>query len=461
MAMQDPILFTGKELNLEIPKFTELNAANDRLRVKLNREEDLQREAQAELRKNMDVDLETFTSNFAMKQQADMAKAFTDKWTLRAKQRGNKLTNDDLMEQRADAINMASRQKDWLSSQKQWDMDAALIKQRAEDYDVDKFKQDTDTYVRTGVYKPNSLEYSGINMADYFGAEKWVSPVKGSAQQMTSQGGKDIYTTVSYNTTPELAKQHIVQTILNDPTGRRLKGVMRDFQEASDSKKMEYLKEYDTNNSGTIEPEEMANVKVSDRNIMNNPIMKFAQDQYLPYVYRQDVDTREKRTPKSATEGGGSTMLPDFGTLLETKNQKFGSSNYTSFFLSPKSNPTVNLPLKGGRVLTTRGGGDKPLKTTESIQGLNFAGVGVNANGKVELIFRSPTNNFLNLGEAAGTNIAFPIESNPEYMNVELKDEQGKVFTVKNLLNNNTSSTTTSARSIMEELKQRSETNGR
>ena len=219
------------------------------------------------------------------------------------KQRGNKLTNDDLMEQQADKIGMATRQKEWLSSQKQWEMDAALIKQRAQDYDVDKFRADTDAYVKTGVYNPNSLEYSGINMADYFNAEKWVSPVKGSAQKMASQGGRDVYTTVNYNTTPELAKQHIAQTILNDPTGRRLKGVMRDFQEEDDSVKMQYL---DTNNNGVIEPEKGENVKVSDRNILNNPIMKYAQDKYFSSVYRQDIDTKEKRTPTSA---GGSSAV--------------------------------------------------------------------------------------------------------------------------------------------------------
>ena len=247
--MNDSILFTGRELNLEIPKFSEMNAAQDRLQKKLNREEDLQQDIQKELRTNMNVDMESFTSNFAMKQQSEMAKAFTEKWTLRAKQRGNKLTNDDLMEQRADAIGMASRQKEWLSSQKQWEMDASLIKQSAKDYDVDKFKADTDAYVRTGTYNPNSLEYSGINMADYFNTEKWVSPEKGSAQKMASQGGKDIYTTVNYNTTPELAEQHIAQTILNDPTGRRLKGVVRDFRELDDSDKYRYLSEYDTDKS--------------------------------------------------------------------------------------------------------------------------------------------------------------------------------------------------------------------
>jgi hypothetical protein len=144
MAMQDQILFTGKELNLEIPKFTELNAAADRLRVKLNKEEDLQNDLQKELRNNMDADIETFTSDFAMKQQSDMYNNLVNKYTLRAKQRGNKLTNDDLMEQRSDMLKMSARQQEWLSSQKQWDVDAALIKQKPGDYDVAKFKQDTD-----------------------------------------------------------------------------------------------------------------------------------------------------------------------------------------------------------------------------------------------------------------------------------------------------------------------------
>ena len=84
MAMQDQILFTGRELNLEIPKFSEMNAASESVcGLKLNREEDLQQDLQKELRDNMDADIETFTSNHIMKQQADMYKAFMDKWTLR------------------------------------------------------------------------------------------------------------------------------------------------------------------------------------------------------------------------------------------------------------------------------------------------------------------------------------------------------------------------------------------
>jgi hypothetical protein len=424
MAIDNPILFTGKELNLEIPKFSEMNAASERLRQKLNREENVQRDLQKELRDNMDVDIETFTSNHILKQQAEMAKAFTDKWTLRAKERGNKLTNDDLMEQRADAINMASRQKEWLSSQKQWDMDAALIKQSEKDYDVAKFKQDTDAYVRTGVYNPNSLEYSGINMADYFNADKWVSPVKGSAQKMSSQGGRDIYTTVNYNTTPELAKQHIVQTILNDPTGRRLKGVMKDFQNTDDSVKMQYL---DTNQNGIIEPEKGENVKVSDRNIMNNPIMKFAQDKYLPNVYRQDVDTREKRTPTSGK------MQP----LMERDNIPLGSSIYPQYYGALTSSKKIDIPMKGGRVLmpTENGkGGDYELPRDKSVQGLDFVAVAKNANGKIELIFRLPTANWSQIEEDAGTNLAFPLEENPEFMDVPLKDASGKTFTARSLM---------------------------
>jgi hypothetical protein len=209
--------------------------------------------------------------------------------------------------------------------------------------------------------------------------------------------------------------------------------VMKDFQNADDSVKMQYL---DTNKNGTIEPEEAANVKVSDRNIMNNPIMKFAQDKYLPNVYRQDVDTREKRTPTSAG-GSGAGVLGKMQPLMERDNIPLGSSIYPQYYGALTSSKKIDIPMKGGRVLmpTENGkGGDYELPRDKSVQGLDFVAVAKNANGKIELIFRLPTANWSQIEEDAGTNLAFPLEENPEFMDVPLKDASGKQFTARSLM---------------------------
>lgn len=301
MADSFPILFTGRELDFDVPKFTEMNRAADNLQKKLQIEQAQQTDLQKEFRDNMNVDMETFMSNYATQQQADMAKAFNDKWTLEVKKNGGKINNDILMGMQKDTNAMASRQKQWLQSQELWKRDKSLIEQSGGQslYDMEKFGRDTEEFMRTGIYKPNSLEYSGVNMSALFDATKWTGRSTRAVQDVKTVNGKDVVTTTTYNATdPAEAKNFIASTILSNP--RYLKGAQKEFMALDDKTKMKFLKDYDANGDGKLSPDEMGNVNMASMNILENPVMQWAmsEDGYLPRVMRSESNVQEMPTKK-------------------------------------------------------------------------------------------------------------------------------------------------------------------
>ncbi len=301
MADSFPILFTGRELDFDVPKFTEMNRAADNLQKKLQIEQAQQADLQKEFRENMNVDMETFMSNYATQQQADMAKAFTDKYTLEVKKNGGKINNDILMEMQKDTNAMASRQKQWLQSQELWKRDKSLIEQSGGQslYDMEKFGRDTEEFMRTGIYKPNSLEYSGVNMSALFDATKWAGRSTKTVQDVKTVNGKDIVTTTTYNATdPAEVKNFIASTILSNP--RYLKGAQKEFMALDDKTKMKFLKDYDANGDGKLSPDEMGNVNMASMNILENPVMQWAMSEegYLPRVMRSESNVQEMPTKK-------------------------------------------------------------------------------------------------------------------------------------------------------------------
>ena len=337
MALDNQILFTGKELNFEVPKMTELASAEQRLRDKITKQEDLQTKYQDELRKNINVDTSALVSDFSRKQQYEAVKFFQDKWTKIAKERGNKLTSDDLMEMEKDRSGIANLQNEWKSSQALWEQDQAMIKKSPGDFDVAKFTADTDAFLSTGQYKPNSLEYSGINMEDFFSGERWSGSVSTTEDAVAGRDGFDTYTQKSVNATPEEAKKHILQVVLSDSTGRALKGIMNDFSKEDEATKYKYLKEFgvDKDSDGKISDQEMAaaNVKMSSRNILTNPILLYAQDKYLPSVLKEKVVTDKRRKPNPPVTGA-------------TVSESYVDENGVRVNISQRNVPASDVPTK-------------------------------------------------------------------------------------------------------------------
>lgn len=324
MADSFPILFTGRELDFDVPKFTEMNRAADNLQKKLQIEQAQQADLQKEFRDNMNVDMETFMSNYATQQQADMAKAFNDKWTLEVKKNGGKINNDILMGMRKDTNAMASRQKQWLQSQELWKRDKSLIEQSGGQslYDMEKFGRDTEEFMRTGIYKPNSLEYSGVNMSALFDASKWVGSSVKTTQRVTSDGKVDTLTVTTNpaanDKTKEEARQYIASTILSNP--RYLKGAQQEFMNLDDDVKWEFLKGYDKDGNGKLSPDEMGNVNMGSMNILENPVMQWAMSEkgYLSKVIKPQEVVTETPTPKAKpvkTSSDGTKM--DFEVLMD------------------------------------------------------------------------------------------------------------------------------------------------
>ena len=304
-----PILFTGREIDFAIPKFTEMSRAADNLQKKLQIEQADQSDLMKEFRKNMDIDLGTFVSNYAAEQSADMAKAFTDKYTLKVKEAGGKIDNNLLMDMQKDMNAMKARQAQWQQSQALWESDKKLIEQRGGDalYDMEKFGADTEEFMRTGVYRPNSLEYSGVDMTAFFEASKWVGSSSSATQDVVTKNGKDIVTTTTISATnPREAKDYIARTLLSNP--RHIKGAINQFTNLPDEIKIKYLRDY--NNDGKITADDMGNVDLNNMNILENPVFQWAmsEDGFLGNVMKKRTVTEEMPKQKVVTKGAAGDV---------------------------------------------------------------------------------------------------------------------------------------------------------
>jgi hypothetical protein len=347
---------------------TELASAEQRLRDKITKQEDLQTKYQDELRKNINVDTSALVSDFSRKQQYEAVKFFQDKWTKIAKERGNKLTSDDLMEMEKDRSGIANLQNEWKSSQALWEHDKAMIQKSPGDFDRDKFTADTDAFLSTGQYKPNSLEFSGVNMDDFFAASRWTGTSYNTEVSTGSSGGFDTFETRSGVATKEEAERYILQTILSDTTGRALKGVIKDFMNESPAKKAEVLKDFDENHDGSISPGEMAsaNVKMSSRDILTNPILAYAKERYLASVMKEKVGSKDKRRPKPSADP----------TAYETQSWKDPITGVTHSKKVPATEipvvpPSVGMKAVGGIYNIGRGMELTTFETPISVGGID------------------------------------------------------------------------------------------
>ena len=94
------------------------------------------------------------------------------------------------------------------------------------------------------------------------------------------------------------------------------------------------------------------------------------------------------------------------------------------------------MPLNGARILKENG--DQVLNRDQSVQGLDMVGIGKKADGSFEFIFKLPSDNYMNLGQPAGTNIAVPANKMPMLQDITVEDN-GKLVKIKDLMNGQTS----------------------
>lgn len=319
MASDFPILFTGRELNFEVPKFSEMKSAADDLQIRLRQDQIDQKALQKEFRDNMNIDAAELISNYASDQQAKMAKAFTDKYTLEIQKNGGRVNDDILNRMQRDKNDMAMNQARWAQSQKLWARDKAMVEQAGGQalYDMDKFHADTQEFMRTGVYKPNSLEFSGVDMRALFNSAGWMGANPVIDTNTRTKNGYDIITTTTTPTAdPKEAERYILQTILSNP--RHLKGVQKEFQALPEKTKAKYLEGYDANGDGVIQPDEKTrNVNMASMNIVENPILRWAvsQDGYMPVVMQTKTSEPKMYKTAAATRSvsdGGETVNVEY-----------------------------------------------------------------------------------------------------------------------------------------------------
>lgn len=424
--MEFPILYTGKESGVRIPDFDKLERSERSLHenVKKGAEEQYKRKKEDEdwFLEMAKSDPKLLINDKLREKQAAAIEEYNNFgaqiWSS-AKEGGLSMQDKLSLQRRKDAL--TSYQDKLLSNQKRWESELAIMqKDDKEYYDPEYFAEaqkqlwDSGEYPTTGlVPKPQDILVALMKDKVEF-SEVPIASIKDPAT------GK--YVSGTANMTEEQARYLVAAKALSNSAYMR--DVIEKFSALPESEQEKYLVDYDGN--GKIDPAEKKTALDEPMNL-NNPILRWAQDRFAP-----DVRKINYGAPSSlpGASGGGSRYGTDKSPLQMSTNKTFGSTTYAEYYNNPKRTIT-NTPLQGGRIL--REGGDVGLKRDKNVQGLIFTGVGVRSDGKTELLFALPSDNYMNIGAAAGTNLAFPAENYPEYQD-EWIEKDGKRIQVKDLL---------------------------
>jgi hypothetical protein len=165
----------------------------------------------------------------------------------------------------------------------------------------------SETYYKNGRYPDIEAQIKSKNLGVYFnnnkakGSEEFLPP-----EYRTLTGGKQEVRDRKYGSTIAQTKEFITQSILSDRG--LMEGASDEFNSLPESKKWEYLKDFDTDKSGTLDATEQSTIPSKESQEPTNPILRYAQDKYLELA-------REDRS--SAWKGAtvGSTATGDMKTF--------------------------------------------------------------------------------------------------------------------------------------------------
>jgi hypothetical protein len=426
--MNFPILYTGKDTGVRIPEFDKLERSERSLHenVKKGAEEQYKRkkEDEAWFLEMAKSDPKLLINDKLREKQAAAIEEYNNvgaqMWS-RAKENGLSMQDKLTLQRHKDAL--TTFQDKLLSNQKRWESELGIMQKDSKEYYDPKFfaeaqKQlwETGEYPTTGlVPKPQDILTAILSDKTDFG-ETFIPSIKDPST------GKFVSATA--NMTEDQARYLVAAKALSNSAYMR--DVIDKFNELPESEQDKYLTDYDVNKNGKIDPAEKKTALAEPSN-WNNPILKWAQDRFAPDVRKINYGAPSALPSAS---GGGGLYGTDKSPMQMSTNKTFGSTTYSEYYNNPKRT-TTNTPLQGGRVL--RETGDMELKRDKTTQGLILTGVGVKEDGKVELTFALPSDNYMNIGASSGTNVALPAENYPEYQNMRIIKD-GKSITVKDLL---------------------------
>ena len=431
---QFDIIYTGVNSAARIPELGILQRAEERFYDTIARKDELATERakqnEQEYLAAMKNDPVYLVAGKNQQIQSDAIENYNNKWGKVFMQRNGRLTTQDKLDMQKDKMALNMMQQGLLSDQQRYLSDKETMQKDIRGfYNKDVFRQAEQDYLKTGKYSSTPLIAAP---QDFVTAIKRMNLKYTEVHSTVTEevGGIGWKRDVTTNMTLDEAKRVVADQILSNE-GYLMK-VLQDANDPSNAKELDkYLMNYDTNKNGIIDPKEKKAALDEPMNL-NNPIIMWAQDHYGPQIITSSVGTSKRIT--SGVQGAGSRTLNYGGGNVKYappvgEQAVLGSTNY-NFFPWYKKTP-MNIPLNGARIL--KESGDQVLNRDQSVQGLDMVGIGKRADGSIEFIFKLPSDNYMNLGQPAGTNVAVPAEKMPMLQDITVEDN-GKLVRVKDLM---------------------------
>jgi hypothetical protein len=339
--------FTGKDTGVTLPSSDKLYQSQKDMNSLILEADKMKLDA---FQKNQDWFLKTTTvdpiayiSTANTETQAKLLDEYNKKATAIYKASGGNPTTEDKLELVKGRQFIESEQARMSGDLEKYQLALKTIQANPDKYSLDKFQKamvdPEDGYFVKGKYNDMVLPLMPKSPEVFFG--KSANKVSGTptttpTKFRTSPAGVQEQMDMTFSGSDEETKRHIVANILNDP--QLLEGAYEDFDKLSAKDKMVYLSDYDTDNSGTISEEEQQNIPSLTSKSEDNPILRFAQDRYLP-IAKGISDTAWKPSPKpSATSTTKKYKVGEKYVAVNPGEKRVGAV--------PISNKTYSDPIE-------------------------------------------------------------------------------------------------------------------
>jgi len=281
--------------------------------------------------KTTDVPVESFINAANTEAQAKLLEAYKTKAFDLIKARGgiNKLTMQDKLELSKGNQVIQGEQDRMLGDKAKYDMAVKCITANPDKYSLDKFQKImAGTYEKNGRYPDVQLPLNSISPIGFY--NKASNKLNGTPQPKNrysiTKAGRRQVAIDEYSGTESEAREKIAIDAYENEALRE--GYFDEFQKLDEKIKWKYLKDFDTDNSGDLDEDEMSAIPAKNAKSPENPIIRFAQDRYWPKA----IDIRQ-----------GKPKLDEPKTIAGAKAITIGTKKSNPITLSKV---TYNIPYE-------------------------------------------------------------------------------------------------------------------
>lgn len=242
---------------------------------------------------------------------------FNNKWGAKAAETAGELSFTDRLEMQRDKDALTGLQQQLqVDEQRYVELEKMLKQDTRGYYDKDRFRQATEEFFETGVLPQDALVARPRDLRSALANSQTSFTVETIPQELMI-GGVQHRRDVTTNMTEDEARRYVADTMLSDEGYTRY--AIEDFLSQPEEVQARYL---DANDDGVIDPAERQ--AVNDVRDINNPIVRWAQDEYAKYARQTKAGTTQRiitPPPPTRSTGGYDPKQPVSPT--NNKNEEF------------------------------------------------------------------------------------------------------------------------------------------